>query len=38
MRIVKGGGYPIFRWTPRIVRWGDRISLFWFGVELVYIP
>gem|GEM_PF-4426151 len=36
-RLVFAGGYPIFRLWPRVVRWGDCISLYWLGTELVWI-
>ena len=36
-RLLFSGGYPKFRWTPKVVRWGKNISLFWLGTELVWI-
>lgn len=35
-RLVFGGGYPKFRWMPKLVKWGPNVSLFWLGAELVY--
>lgn len=35
--LVFAGGDPIFRWTPRIARWGNNVSLFWLGTELVWL-
>jgi hypothetical protein len=32
-----GGGYPKFRLIPSFTKWGNNISLFWLGVELVYL-
>lgn len=37
MKIVMGGGKPIFRYLPRVVRWGPCLSIFWLGKELVFI-
>lgn len=36
-RVVFGGGQPKFRYFPRFHRWGNRLSVFWLGVELVFI-
>ncbi len=36
-RIVFGGGYPLFRLFPRIVRWGTNVSIYWLGTELVFL-
>lgn len=36
-RLVFAGGYPKFRWTPRFVRWGQNVSLYWLGTELVWL-
>jgi len=36
-RLVFGGGYPLFRILPRYVCWGRNVSLYWFGLELVFL-
>jgi hypothetical protein len=36
-RLVFAGGYPLFRWLPRFLRWGPNISIFWLGTELVFL-
>ncbi len=36
-RLVFGGGYPRFRFLPKIIRWGRNLSLFWLGTELVWL-
>lgn len=38
MRVIMGGGYPKMHWLPRLVRWGNRLSLFWLRKEWVFIP
>jgi hypothetical protein len=37
MKFVLAKGQPIFRFIPRVVRWGPNISFFWLGKELVYL-
>lgn len=36
-RLVFGGGHPKFKRLPRVVKWGNNLSLFWLGVELVFL-
>ena len=36
-RLVFAGGDPLFRWLPKIVKWGPNISLYWLGTELVWL-
>jgi hypothetical protein len=36
-RLVFGGGHPKMRLTPRIVKWGANVSIFWLGTELIWI-
>jgi hypothetical protein len=34
-RVFFGGGVPKFRKVPHFVRWGNYLSIFWLGTELV---
>jgi len=36
-RLLFSNGQPLFRWTPNIFRWGNCISCFWLGTELVFV-
>ena len=36
-RLVFAGGDPLFRWLPKVVKWGTNVSLFWLGTELVWL-
>ena len=36
-RLVFAGGHPLFRWLPKVVKWGPNISLYWLGTELVWL-
>lgn len=36
-KLVFGGGYPKFYKLPKIRKWGKCVSIFWFGLELVYL-
>ena len=35
MQVFFGGGYPKFHVLPRLVRWGNNLSVFWLRKELV---
>jgi hypothetical protein len=32
--IFFAGGYPIFKIIPKLVTWGNILSIFWLGTEL----
>lgn len=36
-RLVFAGGHPLFRWIPKMVKWGPNLSLYWLGTELVLL-